>query len=370
MLKLIQRRDGGFWWIRGTACGTAIYRSTKLTDRRLADRYRVRIVKDIEEAHARGSPTPKTFNEACKAYIEGGGSDRFLSPLKRRLGKKLLRDIAQLDLDATAKTQHPTAQPQTLNRQVYTPFIAVWNFAAENDWARVRKWRRPQRRRGTVSRPSLRRAGTFPVDYEHAARFVATMSPGPAMLMTALFYTGMRPIELFALTASEVNLPGRWITLTNTKTGEPRGVPIHEFLLPLFDALLPRGGAVFRTPRGLPYTPVDAGGGGLKSAILGARRRSGIKDVAPYTGRHTCSTGLVLAGVHPHIKDQILGHAVSDMSRHYTHVPQAPLIEAIDKLPVSDLWASLPWWEDPLAWSGRLAEGTGRRTDLERIKDV
>ena len=55
--------------------------------------------------------------------------------------------------------------------------------------------------------------------------------------------------------------------------------------------------------------------------------------MAPYTARHTVSTQLVVEGVHPHKKDQILGHAADDMSRHYTHVPQAPLIEAINKLP-------------------------------------
>ncbi|RWX19929.1 integrase, partial [Rhizobium leguminosarum] len=110
------------------------------------------------------------------------------------------------------------------------------------------------------------------------------------------------------------------------------------------------------------------GGGGLKTAINGARRRSGIKDIAPYTGRHSCSTGLVVAGVHPHIKDQILGHAADDMSRHYTNVPQAPLIEAINKLPVPELWRSLPWMDNPLEWSGRFAEGMGKRNDLERQK--
>jgi integrase/recombinase XerD len=43
------------------------------------------------------------------------------------------------------------------------------------------------------------RAGTKPVAYAHAAKFVLAMSPAPAMLMTTFFYTGMRPIELFTL---------------------------------------------------------------------------------------------------------------------------------------------------------------------------
>jgi hypothetical protein len=102
----------------------------------------------------------------------------------------------------------------------------------------------------------------------------------------------------------------------------------------------------------------------MKTAILLNRKRISIKDIAPYTARHTVSTQLVVAGVHPHIKDQILGHAATEMSRHYTDVPQAPLIEAINKLPVPDVWRSMRWLEDPLAWTYRLAEGTGRRTDL------
>lgn len=64
---------------------------------------------------------------------------------------------------------------------------------------------------------------------------------------------------------------------------------------------------------GEPYGAVQDGGGGLKTAINGARRRSAIKDISPYTGRHSVSTQLVVNGIHPHIKYQILGHAADDM---------------------------------------------------------
>jgi integrase/recombinase XerD len=134
------------------------------------------------------------------------------------------------------------------------------------------------------------------------------------MFMTALFYTGMRPIELFGLHAESVDTKKRWIVLASSKTGEPRGIPIHEFLVPLFAALVKRGGILFRTPRGGPYPLTEDVGGQLKTAINGARRRSGIADVSPYTARHTVSTQLVINGVHSHIKDQILGHAVDDMT--------------------------------------------------------
>jgi len=394
-LKLYKR--GSTYWISGTVKGigsdgkkqgVSIRKSTQTADRTIAEATRAKTESRILDEIAHGKAKIITFNEAAESYIEAGGSGRFLLEVLRDetetglmvyFGDTRLNEINQKVLDEAAEKLFPDTQPETRNRQCYTPFIAVWNHAVKNGWAAVKLWSRPKKAKGTnVVRLNKKRAGTFPVEYEHAARFVAAMSPGPAMLLTALFYTGMRPIELFALTSGEVNLPGRWITLTHTKTGEPRGVPIHEFLVVIFESLLKRPNLtdddrLFRTPRGEPYQDIitherGTGGGGLKAAINGARRRSGIKDIAPYTGRHTCSTGLVVAGVHQHIKDQILGHAADDMSRRYTNVPQVPLIEAINKLPVPELWRGLPWLDDPLAWVGKFVEGTGRRTDLEKKK--
>mgnify|MGYP000465156002 CR=1 FL=1 len=359
-LKLYKR--GNMWWMSGTVCGVTLRKTTKLQSRRLADLVRIKTENRLLEQFINGPESVVTFGEAVDAYIKNGGSPRFLQRLQTHFDETKLKDIKQNDLDEAARKLYPTAQPETRNRQCYTPFIAVWNHAVRNEWARTKSWGRPRKPKGTRQAKAPTRAGTAPIDYERAARFVAAMSPAPAMLMTTLFYTGMRPIEAFSLTAGEIDVKARWIVLRSSKTGEPRGVPMHEFLVPIFADLLKRPGLgeddrVFRTPRGLPYTDVvtdeDGKGGG------------GLKDVSPYTARHTVSTGLVVAGVHPHIKDQILGHAADDMSRHYTNVPQAPLIEAINKLPVPDLWAGLPWLADPLAWSGRLAEGTGRRTDLE-----
>jgi integrase len=382
-LKLYKR--GKVWWISGTVHGQAVRESTRTHDKEVAEAIRVKKEAGLVSDHVFGPKATRTFAQAVESYLKAGGDARFIGGLDDGLLGHFyntpLKDIQQNDLDDAARKLYPTAQPETRNRQCYTPFVAVWNHAVKNGWADVRQWSRPRKPKGTnVVRITKRRAGTFPVEYEHAARFIAAMSPGPAMLMTTLFYSGMRPIELFALEVEEVNVTGRWISLYKTKTGEPRGIPMHEFLVPIFASLLKRPGLdkeprLFRTPRGEPYEQIATdeegrGGGGLKSAINGARRRSGIKDIAPYTGRHSCSTGLVVAGVHPHIKDQILGHAADDMSRHYTHVPQAPLIEAINRLPVPDTWRALPWLEDPLACSGRLAEGTGRRTDLEKRREA
>jgi integrase/recombinase XerD len=308
------------------------------------------------------------------SYMDAGGSPRFLGEevdgkWTRLLGHfetKVLRTITQDDLDTAAEKLYPNTQYDTRNRQCYTPFIAVWNHSLPDN---SRKWKRPKKPKGTnVFKLKPVRAGTKPVTYERASEFVLAMSPAPAMVMTALFYSGMRPIELFVLDDAIVDLLGRWITQANSKIGEPRGIPIHEFLVPLLTPLVKRGGILFRSPRGTPYPVRDDISGQMKTAIRGARKRSGIGGISPYTARHTVSTQLVINDVHSHMKDQILGHAVDDMSRHYTNVPQQPLIKAINTLPVVPAWAAADWMKDPVGMSKRYVEGMGARTDLVRVQ--
>jgi integrase len=373
-LKLTQR--GGAYYIRGTLLGVPVYESTKTDDFATAQKLLANRSKRISDETVHGKASVVTFQEAAHSYLQGGGSPRFLGTFNKEkqtwsglighFWDRPLRTITQDDLDAAANTLYAGTQAATRNRQCYVPFIAVWNRAHKNGWCEKRDWSHARKPKGTAAKflNAKKRAGTTATTYDRAWQFVKAMSPAPAMLMTALFYTGMRPIELFALEDHEVNVDHRWIALGASKTGPGRGIPMHEVLVPLFRGLCERKGRVFRTLRGLPYELKEEEGGQLKTAINGARRRSGIVEISPYTARHTVSTQLVINNIHPHIKDQILGHAVDDMSRHYTHVPQPFLIDAIRTLPVIDAWANAPWMHDPLAWEMRLAEGTGKRNDL------
>lgn len=386
--KLVKRSGSENWYIRGTDGGRSIFKSTKTTDQKTAEalltKYKARLL--AEEVH--GKVATITFHEAAEAYINAGGQRQYLfreladgsvAGLIPYFKDKVLNRISQSDLDEAAiKLCRPGAARETLIRNVYTPFIAVWNFAAAagRKWAEPCQWERPRKPKGTTARPRTKRSGSHPVSYDRAAQFIMAMSPDAAMVMTTLFYTGLRPIELYALDCGDVNLADRWITIVNSKTGEPRGVPIHEVLVPLLAPLVARGGdatsrRVFLNSRGAPYPLTDdETNGQLGSAISSARKRlraaeTPINDVSTYTGRHTVSNYLVMNGVHQHIKDQILGHAASSMSRRYVHVPQKPLIEAINTLPVLDAWANAPWMREPLRYTGQhYRPATGGHADL------
>lgn len=355
-LVLVKRNGSPHWYLRGSVRGLHVLESTGTHDDQAADTIRILRERELLDESIFGKKINATFDQAAASYLQSGGSTRFLAKLTEVFGSKLLRKIKQNDLDAAARNMYPDAAAETINRQCHTPFIAVWNHAVGNEWADIRKWKRPRKAKGTVVKREKKRSGDRPVEYELAATFVSNMSPAPAMVMTALFYSGMRPIELFTLEASDVDIDRRWIALNHTKTGEPRGVPMHEFLVPLFASLIRRKGKypqLFQSYRGRPYKLFEDRGGQLSGSMRGTRERlanarTPIPDISPYTARHTVSTQLVINGVHPHIKDQILGHAVDDMSRNYTKVPQAPLLTAINTLPVPQAWRELDWWRDPL----------------------
>jgi integrase len=397
-LKLIKRPGSDNWYVRGTdSAGREIFRSTKTKDKEAAKAILVKHQARLLEERVHGKIATTAFDEAARAYIKNGGdgtylvrktADGTLKGLIPYFGEKLMKDITQEQLDKAAiELCRPGASRETLIRNVYTPFVAVWRFAAaaSRKWAEPRQWERPKKKtKGTGIVVAARRAGTKPIGYERAWQFVSAMSPAPAMVMTTLFYTGMRPIELFALECQDVNVDGRWITVRFSKTGEPRGVPMHEILVPMLTALKSRGGhaerhAVFLDRHGMPYriTDRDEGiNGQLKGAIMGARKRLAsvgvdAADISPYTARHTVSTQLVINGVHSHIKDQILGHAADDMSRHYTHVPRTPLIDAINTLPTIDAWCNSEWMHDPLLWQSKLTrwENNGRAGRAKKDED-
>jgi integrase/recombinase XerD len=57
------------------------------------------------------------------------------------------------------------------------------------------------------------------------------------------------------------------------------------------------------------------------------------------------------------------------MSRLYTNVPQQPLIDAINTLPVIAAWAGAPWMKDPMGLAKQDVQGMGTRNDLKRVQN-
>lgn len=352
------------WIVRGVVRGKPFGpRTTGTSDKDAAEQIRIRWESEQLEESIHGRRATVTFMEAAASYLEDGGSPRFLGTEDRTTGKwtLLLGELGQTRLshiDSTklseaAKRLYPDARPDTINRQVYTPFVAIWNHAAERGWCDYRKWSRPRNQRGTRIRAKAARVGSFPVPYERAAKFVTAMWPLDAITMTVLFYTGMRPIEWFHVEDKDVDVDGRWITIPSSKTGEGRGVPMHDVLVPIMRALVDRfEGPIanrFNTETATiePYPIMENAGGQLGKAINAARAKTNIRDISAYTARHTVNTNLTTAGVLYEMRARIMGHARRTTNDIYIGIPQADLIKAVNLLPVPALWKTSEIVQNP-----------------------
>src|SRR5690349_4217644 len=117
-LKLVPPKAGRspFYFVRGTYLGVAVYRSTKTTEKRVADRIKHTWAKQIERGEykeagseksiialattnsdfeAPGASPPlarRRFLEAVVAYLEAGGDGRVIEPILVMKGPSTLND--------------------------------------------------------------------------------------------------------------------------------------------------------------------------------------------------------------------------------------------------------------------------------------
>jgi integrase len=152
-------------------------------------------------------------------------------------------------------------------------------------------------------------------------------------LVLAALSTGMRPGELLRLRWGDVDFANRLITVRQTKSGTPRQVPINDDLLSTLAKLHRRadGSHVFtyRKHANSKQKPWKD----YRRRWRQAREAAGLgAEVRFYDLRHTAATYLMIAGVHPFVVQDILGHSTQDMVRRYSHVTPALKQQAVEAL--------------------------------------
>lgn len=129
MLKLTKRSRT--WYIRGTLRGRSIYKSTKTSDRQIAEAIKIQTESEILHRSVFGDKGESFFSEAIALYLTAGGEKRFLDRILERLGRDKLKNITGAVAHNVANELYPEAKPATKNRQCITPIRSVMNFAAD-----------------------------------------------------------------------------------------------------------------------------------------------------------------------------------------------------------------------------------------------
>lgn len=164
-----------------------------------------------------------------------------------QFGDKLLKDITPAMVEAykqerlsTISSQSKPTKPATVNREL-TTFKTIFNKAVRNGKAE----RNPAHGVKPFKENNARDRILSPDEY---ARLLAHCSDHVRPVVRLGYFTAMRRGEILGLTWGQIDLKEGFIKLEawDTKTEDPRLVPLNKELVELFKAM----------PRGLPMTPV------------------------------------------------------------------------------------------------------------------
>ena len=213
-LRLYPPRPGHpNWTIRGTYLKRYVERSSGTRDRKVA----AKVLKKLEGEIERGEfsePGEPTFAAAAAAYMKAGGERTYVRRLLDYFGDQPLSHIEQSAIDRAAVDIYPGASPSTRNRQVYTPLVAILNFAGVP--VRIR------RPRGSSGNKQT--AWLWPEQAQAIFDEAEKLDKEFAALLIVLCYTGMRLSEALGLTWNDVRLVDGFAYVPTTKNEEPRAV--------------------------------------------------------------------------------------------------------------------------------------------------
>lgn len=278
MLKLVKRGKKGIYQIVGTVRGQRYRESTGLTSQPHAEALLAKRQTEILDRHTWGEERTTTFAEAVIHYLDQGGSGRFLEPLVEKFGNWRLSDITPLEVSKHAAEAHPSSGPQGINRQVYTPLIAVMRCAARA------KMGPPC----TLERPKIpkRKAVHFAKD-DYLGKLLPHCNKrlkGSILLIT---FTGARASEACRVMPDDVDVSRGEVTLQITKSGKPRICVLPDIVIEALIPLLACDGPVFG------YSSRFS----LNQAIERACERAGVPYLSSHKlGRHAFAARLLRQG--------------------------------------------------------------------------
>ena len=200
---------------------------------------------------------------------------------------------------------------------------ARWLVAGEKSGMLAHTRRRAQRR----SALRLREPKTLPVALSatDAATLVESLRTWRDRAIAGLmWWCGLRSCEVLGLDVKDVDIGGRWITVTG-KGAKQRRVPLDADVAAVIDVYLLAERPVSDSDRLFLVAKGPNRGHGLTAAGLRTifryhRELTGVTGGHPHALRHTFGTVLGEAGVDLAVMQSLLGHAHVDTTARYVHL--------------------------------------------------
>jgi integrase len=167
---------------------------------------------------------------------------------------------------------------------------------------------------------------------------IALLECSPIWLSELILFavnTGLRKGELLDLQWDRVNLIAKTIYIENTKSGNPRTLPLNKIALDLLKAKDKNRNNVVNFRNNyvfLSNANTKLLGDNVRRAFLSAVTKAGIEDFTFHDLRHTYASRLAQAGVDLYKISKLLGHKDIRMTQRYSHICTDSLRGAVEIL--------------------------------------
>jgi len=227
-----------------------------------------------------------------------------------------------------SKNSGKTISPATTNRSIAllkTLFSKAveWGRIETNPASRVKKLKEAPGRERILTK-------------DEAGRLIAAASPDIQAVLIVALGTGMRRGEILALKWTDLDFVRGVITITSSKSGKGRKVPMSGAVAEALGAVPRRGDYVFWNPE--TRTHVKDIKTGFRAACARAKedpdneKDPGITGVRFHDCRHTALTWMLQAGADIVTVSKIAGHASIVMTQRYCHASPESQRLAVERL--------------------------------------
>lgn len=235
----------------------------------------------------------------------------------------------------------------TINRRL-AAISGLFTYAGLRDPARRNpvprgreaRWRTSGERSGMLAHTVRRPAARSALRLREPRRLPVALSPQDAATLVGslrtwrdraiaglMLWCGLRSMEVLGLHVKDVDIGGRWITVTG-KGAKQRRVPLDADVASVIDVYLlaerPESDSeiLFLVGKG-PHRGGPLTAAGLRTVFRYHRGLTGVAGGHPHALRHTFGTVLAEAGVDLAVMQALLGHAHVDTTARYVHLAPA-----------------------------------------------
>ncbi|HNR69718.1 MAG TPA: tyrosine-type recombinase/integrase [bacterium] len=326
MARIFQRRPNGIYWIDYVADGKRIRESTGTHNKKLAEQCLQSRLGDIVQGKFKvenRKPGPlfadflETYLQWAKQNKRSWERDQYsIQNLKPFFGNRRLNAIHSFHVESYRVQRKEFVKPATINREVallkrILNLAVEWGVLASNPISNFKMYKESI---GVT---------TF-LSEEEAQRLIAACRGTFQWIVITALHTGMRKNEILTLCWSQVDLKKNFLTLTRTKNGEIRYIPLDRTLRKLFAEIPRRSEFVFAKENGKPYSWI---GRAWKNALAEAGVNCRFHDL-----RHTFASHLAMKSVDLYTIKELLGHKSMKMVQRYAHLSDEHKRRAIEAL--------------------------------------